>query len=223
LASMAYELHDGPCQFLASALYHLDGFRLLHAAGAEDAWEEYDHGLDLLERGIRELRTLLGELRPARIGQSGLVGAVEDLIHENTVSHGLSVEFSHNLGRAALPAVLESTVLRIVQEGLANVRRHSHSRKARLEILQNGDSLHLECEDWGVGFDPLRVPKDCFGLEGMRTRAALLGGRARIASRPRLGTLVAVDIPIQPEEDRVVPRVSDADLPAIEVSSHTSS
>ena len=204
LATLAYEVHDGPCQNLISAFYHLDGFRLLQATGSEDAWKDFDRGLELLQRGIQELRSLMSELRPASIGDAGLVGAIEDLIYENVVSSELFVMVSHNLGKTAFSPLLENTAFRIVQESLTNVRRHSQSQKARLQILQDRDSLHMEVEDWGVGFDPLRTPKSCFGLEGIRARALLLGGKVSITSRPGKGTLVTVDLPISQKDLEVV-------------------
>jgi signal transduction histidine kinase len=217
LARLARELHEGPHRRLSAALYHLDGYRLHAAAGSEDAWEEFDHGLDLLERGIRDTRNVINDLRPARLGEAGLAAAIEDLIHENVVAHGQLVAFSHNLAAESLPAGLATAVFRIVQEGLANVRLHSRSRKARLEIVSSEDSVQVEIEDWGVGFDPLAVPESCFGLEGMRARAALWGGRMRISSRPRIGTLVSVDIPLHDEPPAAARPVSESLLPAMEV------
>jgi signal transduction histidine kinase len=221
LATLAYELHHGPGQYLTSAFYHLDGFRLLQAAGSEDAWEDFDHGLDLLQRAIRELRNLINELRPPQIGSTGLIGAVENLIHENLVSHGLLVTFSHSLGDPPLSPGLESTVFRIVQESFTNIRRHSHSQKVRLEIVQDRHSLHIEVEDWGIGFDPLQTPKSCFGLEGIRVRALLLGGRAWIISRPREGALVTVDIPVPQTTSGATPGVADTALPSVEHPTRT--
>ena len=194
----------GPVSIATSAFYHLEGFRLLLATGSKDAWKDFDRGLELLQRGLQELRSLMSELRPAQIGDAGLIGAIEDLIQENVVSHELFVAFSHNLGGTALPPVLESTVFRIVQESLTNVRRHSHSQKARLGIFQSHNSLHIEVEDWGIGFDPLQISKTCFGVEGIRARASLLGGKARVTSRPREGTLVTVDMPISQKDLEVV-------------------
>jgi signal transduction histidine kinase len=196
LASLGYELHDGPSQYLIAAMHHLEGFRLLQAKGSAEAWEEFDHGLDLLQRGIGELRSLMRELRPASVAEGGIVEAVENLVHENAISYGMLTAFSHNLAEAAFSPVMESTIFRIVQESLNNVRRHSHSRRARVEILQQNDRLHVTVEDWGIGFDPSHTPATCMGLEGIRARAALLGGKAAVTSRPGQGTQVSVDLPV---------------------------
>jgi two-component system sensor histidine kinase DegS len=65
-----------------------------------------------------------------------------------------------------------------------------------VRITQTNDLVLFEVADCGSGFDPTAVHEDCFGLAGMRARAALLGGMVRITSRPGEGTLVVAQIPI---------------------------
>jgi signal transduction histidine kinase len=62
--------------------------------------------------------------------------------------------------------------------------------------LQHGEHVRLEIRDWGTGFDPKAVPKSRFGLEGIRQRAKLLGGRCSIRSKPGKGTRVRVELPV---------------------------
>ena len=90
---------------------------------------------------------------------------------------------------------VQTAVFRIVQEGLANVWRHSRSTTARVAITRTTDSVRVEIEDKGCGFDLAAVPGDCFGLVAMRARAAMLQGAVRITSRPGEGTLVVAEIP----------------------------
>ena len=72
--------------------------------------------------------------------------------------------------------MIENTVFRIVQEGLANACRHSKSDRVRVEIAQDDQRLRLEIRDWGIGFDPNEVGEGCFGLERIQERARLFGG-----------------------------------------------
>jgi two-component system, NarL family, sensor histidine kinase UhpB len=129
-----------------------------------------------------------------------LVAAIQDLIHQETVSHGLIVTLSCNPESITLLPQLQTAAFRIVQEGLTNARRHSRSKTVRVGIAQGDDMLRIEIEDWGVGFDPAAAPGDRFGISGMRMRAALLGGAVSITSRPGQGTLVTAQIPIPQAE-----------------------
>ena len=97
-----------------------------------------------------------------------------------------------------LEPLLEATVYRIVREAVTNLNRHSQSDRSEIRLTQVGDRLQIEIEDWGIGFDPAGVGKDRFGLQGIRERARLLGGRAVISSAPGKGTRVFVDLPVVP-------------------------
>ena len=95
-----------------------------------------------------------------------------------------------------LASILENSLYRIVQETLSNVRKHSQSKKVAVSLIQEGQEARLTVRDWGVGFDPESVAKGHFGLEGIRQRVRLLGGRLTIESAPGSGTVVEVVVPI---------------------------
>ena len=63
-------------------------------------------------------------------------------------------------------------------------------------MTQEGHDVRLEVRDWGIGFDPEAVEKGHFGLEGIRQRVRLLGGRLTVDSKPGSGTLIQVVVPI---------------------------
>jgi signal transduction histidine kinase len=77
-------------------------------------------------------------------------------------------------------------------EALHNAVRHS---RVRVSLVQHGNDLRAEIQDWGVGFDPATIAADRMGLEGMRERAGLLSGRVLIESAVGNGCHVTVDIP----------------------------
>jgi signal transduction histidine kinase len=98
---------------------------------------------------------------------------------------------------------LENAVYRIFQEALTNACKHSRSKKVMVTLAQEGSEVRLEVQDWGSGFDPGAVGKGHFGLEGIRQRVRLLGGRLAIESTPGSGTVVRVVVPIveRPQEE----------------------
>ena len=92
--------------------------------------------------------------------------------------------------------ILENAIYRIAQEALTNACKHSKSKKVTVTMTQEGQDVQLEVRDWGIGFDTESVKEGHFGLEGIRQRARLLGGRLTIESSPESGTLVRVIVPI---------------------------
>jgi two-component system, NarL family, sensor histidine kinase DegS len=199
VAMLACEFHDGPCQRLSAAVHHLQASRHLQLENPEDAGKEFERGMAQLYRGILELRTLLNGLRPLHIEGQSLEEAIKDLIGQYAAEHGLQVTFARSPEDLELPPPLPTAVLRIVQEGLANVQRHSCSTTAHVAITRTPEMVCVEIEDRGCGFVPDAVHSDCFGLAGMRTRVASLQGEVRITSRLGEGTRVVAQIPLPAE------------------------
>ena len=119
---------------------------------------------------------------------------------------GLNVAFQHNFGSDRLESKLEGAIYRIVQEALNNVKRHSQTDHASVQLSQENGALRVVVRDEGVGFDPTQVMPDRFGLRGIYERARLFGGEARIESEPGEGTTVSVQLPRESPDQLHVPR-----------------
>ena len=104
-----------------------------------------------------------------------------------------------------LDATIEKEVLRIAQEGLANVTRHAHATEVHVELRYEADRLLLSVVDNGTGFDPDAVPStsDHFGLKGMRERAAGLSATLSLTSAPGNGTTLRLTLPLPKTERRI--------------------
>ncbi|HSN11140.1 MAG TPA: ATP-binding protein, partial [Propionibacteriaceae bacterium] len=98
-----------------------------------------------------------------------------------------------------LPARYQVQILRVVQEALTNVRKHSGARSAVVRVRDDGVLTTFTVEDDGHGFDVAAVPftRDGFGLHSMRERMELLGGTLTIDSEPGHGTRVTAAVPSQ--------------------------
>lgn len=199
---VAYEIHDGLAQDLAAARMQLEALRQKLAARPQEAPEALDAVAEQLERAMREARRLVHGLRPLEVDEAGVAAAIGQLVGEAAAAGGPAVEFHHRLDSPHLPRLVENTLLRAAQEGLANARRHSRSDKVRVDLVQHGGTVRLQIRDWGCGFDPDEVREGSFGLEGIRQRARMLGGQARIESAPGRGTSVTVDLPLSEAERR---------------------
>jgi len=193
---MAYELHDGLVQYVTGALMHMEAVRgKLESAGAgiDDKCELV---VKLLRQAIVEGRRLISGLRPPILDELGVVAAIAHLVDEQSGDDGPEVLFVHDVQSERMSPLLEGTLYRIVQEALANVKKHSQAETARVELTQQGESLRLAVTDTGVGFDPQAVPDSRYGLQGIRRRAELLHGHASIDSLPGGGTRVVVILPV---------------------------
>lgn len=201
---VSYEIHDGLAQYLAGAMLHLQS--LEHTAGDAAGSRDLREGLRLVRAAVEESRRLISGLRPPALDELGIVDAVDSLVRDARIEVP-AVEFVHALPEERLAAQLETTIFRIVQESLTNVRRHARARQASVRIvrvLEGGEPrIRVSIEDDGVGFHPADVPEDRFGLEGIRQRARLLGAEATITSEPGHGARIAVDLPFLTAHDSI--------------------
>lgn len=187
---VAYEIHDGLAQYLAAAVMHLE-------AAAAVAGQEQRHlveGLRLVRAATDEARRLIAGLRPPALDELGLAAAIETLVADARIEVP-EVLFTTTLDDR-LPSAIETTVFRIVQEALQNVRRHAAASRASVSVgADDVGNIHGLITDDGCGFDPTAVPADRFGLEGIRQRVRVLGGTATITSRQGNGTTIDFTIP----------------------------
>jgi len=193
---VAYEIHDGLVQYLTGATMQLEALAAAREGLPRWAQDAYGTAKRLLHNGLEEARRLIGGLRPPVLDQSGVVPAIEHLIGEAAVEDQREIEFQCDVQFERLEPLLENALFRIVQESLSNARRHSGSKKLRVQLQQNEDRILATVQDWGVGFDPDQISEKQFGLAGIRERAKLMGGQAIVESTPGQGTRVVVDLPL---------------------------
>jgi signal transduction histidine kinase len=178
--------HEGPRQDEGTTDLRIGG---VAAAGCGD-------GKRRGRQSHAESRRLISEVRPPVIDEIGLETAIAHLVQEQRERGGPKVKLDSNVEFSRLPSILENALYRVAQEALANACKHSKSKKVKVTLTQDGQDVRLEVRDWGIGFDPESVERGHFGLEGIRQRVRLLGGRLNIESTPDSGTLVQVVVPI---------------------------
>jgi len=192
---IAYELHDGPVQYVTAALMHLETARAASANLSQEGNADFDAALGLLRDTIAESRRMINGLQPMLLDESGLVPAIEVLVNDY-FDPGL-IQFEHHMRSERLSPLMEGVLFRICQEALTNATKYSQSAKIIVRITQQHGWVRLEVIDDGIGFDPSQAAAaNSFGLRGIRERARLLGGHAMIDSAPGHGTRVAVELPI---------------------------
>ena len=122
---IAYDLHDGLAQQIAAAVYHFRTFREKYPPEAPSAIEELNAGLRLLTEALSEVRRLVSQWRPSTPSERGLIAALQTSVFQQLGDDGPQIEFVEDLGSEPLPAAVETSVFRIIQEAVRNARRHS--------------------------------------------------------------------------------------------------
>ena len=203
---VAYDIHDGLAQTAAAAHHHLQAFARHHPPGSSRGLEELDEALELVRDVVGEARQLIHDLRPTVLDDFGLAAAVR-LQVDTLKSEGWDVELEDELGNERLPPEVETTLFRVAQEALTNVRKHTQTTRVRVALDRLGSAVRLLVSDEGGGFLPDETartngPGERVGLSGMRERVSLLGGRFELHSEPGSGTTVTaeVELPVTRED-----------------------
>jgi signal transduction histidine kinase len=186
----ARELHDETLQGLAGFQVLLSSaLRRSDAASLEQAVRT---AVEQIGTEIEKLRMLITELRPAALDELGLQPAIESLASRVAAVEGLEVETEVALGTddERLAPELETAVYRLVQEALTNVVKHAGASRVAIEIVAHDGHVDVAVRDDGSGFEPT-LPRDGFGITGMRERVALANGTLTIDSAPGEGTTVS--------------------------------
>jgi two-component system, NarL family, sensor histidine kinase UhpB len=94
-----------------------------------------------------------------------------------------------------LTSEAETTLYRVIQEGLTNIVKHAGATRVSILLQRKGTTVVAVVEDDGVGFDPTTTREDALGLAGMRERVSLAGGRLQVESTPGSGTTLVAEVP----------------------------
>ena len=194
-ARIAREMHD-------IVAHHLSVI-VLQAAGARASGRPAEATLEKIEnsarQGLAETRRLLGVLRDPD-EETGLapqpgIGDL-DALAAGVRAAGLPVNLVIDGDLAALPATVDVSVYRIVQEALTNILKHAGPARADVTIGCGQDAVIIEVTDDGTAKSGHGAPVNGHGLAGMRERAAVFGGELAVGPRPGGGYAVRARLPL---------------------------
>ena len=178
--------------------------------GADSAKRVFENA-DLIEEILKVVRTFSHLLHPPLLDEAGLASALRCYVAGFAERSKIDTRLDLPTTFGRLPADVELTIFRVVQECLTNIHRHSGSATASIRILLQGTALIAEIEDKGKGIAPEKLfessPHAGVGLRGMRERLRLLGGTLKIHSMG-VGTRIVAVLPIA--ETTVLPAHQDA-------------
>lgn len=153
----------------------------------------------LVDLSIATVKRISGRLRPATLDHLGLAEAIrwEGLTFKART--GIRCHVRSSGPTTQLSAEQQTGLFRIVQEALNNVVCHARASSVRIALRESRDGAELRIQDNGRGITAAQVAApQSIGLRGMRERAALVGGRFKIAGQRGKGTTVSVVVPYDP-------------------------
>jgi PAS domain S-box-containing protein len=203
--TISRELHDRVGQSLAALNLNLS---FLNTQFSEQTQNEQlrsrlKDAMQLTEETVSTIRDVMADLRPPALDDYGLEAALN--AYASTFTRRSGIEVAPVRTGSPVPHVnrsIELTLLRITQEALTNVARHSHASRVFITLEMEGQSVHLLVEDNGDGILSWQKANrpGSHGLKIMRERAEAFGGHLQILSSHKKGTTIDVKIPL-PYED----------------------
>ena len=200
---VARELHDNITQLLCAVLFRSQALADRPPARDGSLKREAMKLREMLGEAAEEVERISRNLRPGVLDELGLVDALRATNAEFAERTGVSIKLICARLTARLPADIELTLYRILQEALRNVEKHARARHVTVRLSLQADVVQLAIHDDGIGFDSNHHPagreeKASLGLLSMLERAAYVGGTLKVESGRRAGTEVVVRIPLSP-------------------------
>jgi len=200
-ARVARELHDGAVQSLIAVEMQVDVLRRQTETSPEVVGSELGRIQGLLREEVLKLRELMQQMKSIDVDSRRFLSVVRDAVERFERETGISARFVTDAEKLEMPDKVCREFLRIVQEGLVNVRKHSEARHALVRLSTNSSEWCLTLEDDGKGF-PFsgRLSQDELDQMGkgptiIKERVRLIEGGLTVESNPGLGTRLEIKVP----------------------------
>lgn len=215
---LANELHDSLAQTIAGLRFQvriLD--ELLHQQEEHAVWQQLEKVENMLEEANAELRSLIGYFH-APIDPGGLHAAIQAVVARFRRESEIPLFFQEQWGAVDIPEKWQLEIVRIIQEALNNIRRHSDARNARVLLRRDGEVKYTALvEDDGVGSmvmladantdtvtdadtENTENPGEHIGLSVMAQRAKSIGAEFYMDSEPGEGTRILLSFQPPPKQ-----------------------
>jgi signal transduction histidine kinase len=180
---LARDIHDQVTQSIYSAGLFAEAARGAIEAGNLDKMRQHTYSIQrMTSQALRELRSLLFELRTEPLARQGLVEALRERL--KTVEHraGIAGEVLAS-GVDSIPVAIEETFYRIALEALNNALRHARADRVDITLTAAGGELTMTIADNGIGFDQEAAgDQGGMGLESMQKRIGKVNGELTLTS-----------------------------------------
>ena len=198
---LSHELHDSLAQTIASLRIQIRVIdETFHSNDEKSIWHQMERIEYTIDQANTQLRELIAHFR-APINEQGLIPSIEDTVRRTQEEMGIPVYFQNEWPEQELTPEIELNVLRIVQECLVNIRKHSQAEVVRVLLSYRNDTNIVLIEDDGIGFDESSIVSEGglhLGLNILRDRASEIGAEIEIESEPGDGTRINLQFKVEP-------------------------
>lgn len=192
------EMHDGFAQALSLLNLKL---RMVQGAGNGEVATALAEMREIVDATYEDVRQAISDLRMPLRPEAGIVGTLAEYAQNFTLRYDLQgqVKVEPGAADARCSPDVQIQLIRIVQEALANVRRHAQAEHLQVRFARADGHLQIEIRDDGKGFDWSGSDAGAghFGLSIMRERAASCKAEIEIQSQPNQGTTVTLQVPVE--------------------------
>ena len=190
---LSHELHDSLAQTIASLRIQIRVIdETFHSNDEKSIWHQMERIEYTIDQANTQLRELIAHFR-VPINEQGLIPSIEEEIRRTQEEAGIPIYFQNEWPEQEFAPEIELNVLRIVQECLANIRKHSEAEVVRVLLIYRADCNFIIIEDDGIGFDESEIVSEGgqhLGLNILRDRAKQIGAEIDIESEPGDGTRI---------------------------------
>jgi signal transduction histidine kinase len=193
---IAAEIHDTSLQMLAAAAYGCgNATDLLRAGQLDRANEAVESARTAVDGAMKALRGSLVDLRRSTVEEGGLLETIKQFAEQVSLLWGTDVKIEGTITHEP-PIPVALAAFQILQEGLVNALKHTHSGSITVRIGDADGMVHIVVEDQGPGFDPEReTGAEHVGMRLMKERAARVGGHIELITAPGTGTRLEAILP----------------------------
>jgi signal transduction histidine kinase len=195
---IAREMHDGLAQILGYLSLELQRLEALAGqANAADLVAALRQARERVRAAQADVRENIASLRTTLAGEVGLLPALRQYLEEFGIQTGMEASLAGDLANnPRLSPLAEVQLVRVIQEALANVRKHARAGTVQVRLTRYDHTLQVQVTDDGCGFEPALSLAGHFGLQTMRERLQSIGGCLNIESQPGAGTRVQMSVPL---------------------------
>ncbi|MBS1916291.1 MAG: hypothetical protein JST87_08430 [Bacteroidetes bacterium] len=202
LKNIAQELHDNIGQVLSVVKLSLS---ILPLEKTHPAFESVQNCREMINKIIYDMADLTKSLHTDRITQIGIIEAIKfdlDIIRKSGL---MKVDFSVSGEEQFIGEQKSIFIFRMFQESLNNILKHSRASHIIVSVVYSIDNTFvLKVQDNGVGFNPENKQSQVssssgLGLKSLKNRASLIGANVSIQSESGKGSLITIELPLEPE------------------------
>lgn len=193
---VARDLHDSVKQHLFATTLLIGAARAQVFQNAGNAQTYLTEAEELTTQARKELTGIIEQLRPATLAQKGLAAVLQEYITLWSRRTGITAQMQISYALPAPPEI-EETLLRVMQEALANVARHSEASQVQVQLVREYAWLHLTIRDNGKGFEVTHPTSNGLGIVHMRERVEAHCGTLSLSSAA-IGTSIELSVPLAP-------------------------